>query len=587
MDEADTALKLEGAVARLLDELERSKTGQLTECAPPESPIDRPSPPALPLHADREFEIECYHKVNDGGWVPFSLDLLDQIIAAPEKHRDLLKPFALDPDLSSSDDWRAPSRILAKKQQFHMWQKVNRNISDEDEGYSAFLEEARLRMASTGGLRVTAQADFEKTTRAMWEQSKTAWRLEQENMREVQKGQSVDEYTRAAKIRLKQHGFTEAFQFLEGPKHQDKRTTWIERLAFEYWLFDGYKKTAEDARCQYDKARQALVDSKLLGPGETPDSLCTTGPEERRYAEELQAEDTAQAPGVLEYSTSPPSMTSDLAKLVTEPEASLEAAQRKKGLIERLYLSAQDNKKADKDMRRQNILIEWILDHGPPNGNVDLPAAATEGDAHSLGSTDRTSQSPDKVKKRRREDPDPQDMRVKDDTSSDSEHAPAAKRARAKYAPEGGQDEPESILATERSDAKDGKGNVSSPTESGSLFVCEQSLLGTNGCSDECPQTASLGDLPLEPLSTHILTSARQVEKVVPNGAFENMTLYSFIYEDGSRQFWMESTCGALMYCTTWIEGRPAFKATHTVRRAAEPHSIVARSHTLECESVW
>ena len=118
MDETGTGLNLDRAVARLL---ENSKTEHLTECASPESSIDRPSSPVLPLHAYKKFEIECYHKVvADGGRVPFSLNLLDQIIEAPENYRDLLQPFALDPDSPSLDDWRAPFRILAKKQQFQM-----------------------------------------------------------------------------------------------------------------------------------------------------------------------------------------------------------------------------------------------------------------------------------------------------------------------------------------------------------------------------------------------------------------------------------------------------------------------------------
>ena len=85
---------------------------------------------------------------------------------------------------------------------------------------------------------------------------------------------------------------------------------------------------------------------------------------------------------------------------------------------------------------------------------------------------------------------------MKDDASSGSEHAPAAKRARAKCASEPGRDERATILTMKRSDAEDGEGNVSIHREIDSPFVCENSQSGTNGRPNERSQTASSETCP-------------------------------------------------------------------------------------------
>ncbi|KAF2178449.1 hypothetical protein K469DRAFT_695492 [Zopfia rhizophila CBS 207.26] len=45
-------------------------------------------------------------------------------------------------------------------------------------------------------------------------------------------------YVKAVKDRLTKHGFTRTFQLDEDPARQDKLTTWIEYLGYEYWWYD-------------------------------------------------------------------------------------------------------------------------------------------------------------------------------------------------------------------------------------------------------------------------------------------------------------------------------------------------------------
>ncbi|KAG5918197.1 hypothetical protein E4U42_006951 [Claviceps africana] len=75
------------------------------------------------------------------------------------------------------------------------------------------------------------------------------------------------------KHRLATHGFTRSFQLQEDPQRQDKLTTWIEYISFEYWLQDRLAVIVAREQSQYDAAWKKVVDSKVLDPSETEKDL--------------------------------------------------------------------------------------------------------------------------------------------------------------------------------------------------------------------------------------------------------------------------------------------------------------------------
>jgi hypothetical protein len=88
------------------------------------------------------------------------------------------------------------------------------------------------------------------------------------------------------KRRLAQHGFTRPFELDEDPKRQDKLTTWIEYLNYEYSWYDRYTRMVKRLQLKHDEAWKKLVDSKVLKPSETEEYLRSEECGFRRQSEE-------------------------------------------------------------------------------------------------------------------------------------------------------------------------------------------------------------------------------------------------------------------------------------------------------------
>src|SRR5699024_4585545 len=75
----------------------------------------------------------------------------------------------------------------------------------------------------------------------------------------------------------------------EDPKLQDKLTTWIEYLCFEYWWLDRYTDSIKRLQPDHDKRWQELVDRKILRPHETREFVRTTASSIQESREENEA----------------------------------------------------------------------------------------------------------------------------------------------------------------------------------------------------------------------------------------------------------------------------------------------------------
>jgi hypothetical protein len=76
-------------------------------------------------------------------------------------------------------------------------------------------------------------------------------------------------YIDSLKKRLTKHGFTQNFHLDQDLMRQDKLTTWIEYLNYEYRWHDEFIYLIERGQKRYDSAWKQLVDSKVLRPRET------------------------------------------------------------------------------------------------------------------------------------------------------------------------------------------------------------------------------------------------------------------------------------------------------------------------------
>ena len=164
-----------------------------------------------------------------------------------------------------------------------MWQRDNRDFTKSDDqdyppwregGYSAFLETKKREKQSRDPLRHKEWlAKIEANPDDDW--VKWEWNEKQYDRRyqwcyQRERGCKVfSDYVEAVRRRLAQHGFTRPFQLKEDPKEQDRLTTWIEYLNYEYWWLDRFTRTAERLKTRNDDTWQKLVDSNMLEPGET------------------------------------------------------------------------------------------------------------------------------------------------------------------------------------------------------------------------------------------------------------------------------------------------------------------------------
>ena len=192
------------------------------------------------------------------------------------------------------------------------------------------------------------------------------------------------DYTKAVKKLLEQHGFTQSFQFHEDPAQQDKLTTWIEYLGFEYWQLEWSTRSIKCLQLKYDGAWETLVDSGVLRLDETAEFLRTDESGFRCEHEIEQAKKAVKtaksAAGVVlittERARNDPHRSTltrpERQRMITEAHTRLDAAQaslksikRRADLITNFVCGTWDYKTAEKDADYHSILVRWMLEQLP------------------------------------------------------------------------------------------------------------------------------------------------------------------------------------------------------------------------------
>jgi hypothetical protein len=283
--------------------------------------------------------------------------------------------------------WEIFDRQLERWQDFRRWQRDNRWLEDDDDGgFSAYVEDYKrfLKRHYNEKALPKALAEIEADpsfVKGQWDKRQRQRQLQRYYCREFHGGDGFSDYVDAVKRRLARHEFTRTFQLKEDPKRQDKLTTWIEYLNFEYWWLDRYTDAIERLRLDHDKAWQKLVDLKVLRPHETQEFIRTNACSKRDHAERQHAwkavqRATAKAEQVY-TSTQLDSRRLSIPKperrrsiqaatheLVTAQRL-LESVTRHNDLITEFVRGTWGFKDAKKDAARLRILLPWILEQVP------------------------------------------------------------------------------------------------------------------------------------------------------------------------------------------------------------------------------
>ncbi|KAI8958177.1 hypothetical protein F5Y11DRAFT_50777 [Daldinia sp. FL1419] len=448
------------------------------------SPYSRCSTVGIDWDEERKKrETIAYNNlVNDGGRPAYPIGLLEQVSREPDEYHEILRPWQEYPDISPPKWYVVFQGQLKRWQDFRNWQEDNREMTNEEELFAAFVEEEKRRETEWEWYRETESRYIERLrvgfTRSQgdkriddWDEAFAAYVEEtkqhdlkegytwpgmtedeylqmlrtkfkrkqaekgvndgdegfsafvkEEQQRDMEAGRTwpgmtedeylqmlrtrfnreqrhryweyfywlredhgrggYAEYVEEAKRRLAKHGFTRTFQLDKDPKRQDKLTTWIEYLNYEYSWYDRHIRSLNRLQPKYDEAWKTLVNSGVLRPGETDKSLRTTESAFRCQTEEDQATkavasaEAAANAAVAEtekakYGRSSLTQHERKRKLgeahsrLIRARQTLKATKRRGDLITEFIRGTRPYQGEKENIYRHSILLQWILAQVP------------------------------------------------------------------------------------------------------------------------------------------------------------------------------------------------------------------------------
>ncbi|KJZ70943.1 hypothetical protein HIM_09647 [Hirsutella minnesotensis 3608] len=366
-------------------------TRLLQASADQDSPRSRPRvverSPTPPGRSNEDYETESYlDLIAEGGRPLYPISLIGLVSKDPEQYRDMLRPWLKCPDSKSPPNWTDIFLTqLVRWQDFRKWQLDNRKLPDKGDEYATFVEMKKRRYDRDGATYLLSELRVDpEALRPVWKMQLPLRELQRRTVRELRGEYSFLKYAEAVKRRLVQHNYTEPFRLLEDPTRQDTWTTWIEYLGFECWWHDRYIRLAESQVSKFNEAWQRLVDSGVLRPWETPESIRTDESSWARVREGEHAEKSMKsAKSAAERALRPtmkfmndptaPNLPKHARKkLVATALKTLNAAKtslwRIRDRNERItdfIRETWDYVGAVRDAKRQKSLIQWVLEQVP------------------------------------------------------------------------------------------------------------------------------------------------------------------------------------------------------------------------------
>ncbi|KAK2743007.1 hypothetical protein CKAH01_18422 [Colletotrichum kahawae] len=335
-----------------------------------------PTPPYNPT----ELETETYHElVRTGGRPLYPIELIQDVQRQPDNYAEMLRPWQEFLNQARAED--IFQRQLQRWQDFRKWQNDNRDREDEDDSFPAYVEREKsmIQRYCLRRSRAKRLAEIEADPSCL----KSGWDMQQ-SLRERQRRlcrehgcRGFRSYVNAVKRRLAAHDFTQPFDLDEDPKKQDRLTTWIEYLNYEYWWLDEHTRDIERLEPEHDKLWQELVEKRILRPHETKEFVRTMASPMERQSEEDQAEKVvrgteSEAKRIFTLTQKhskrtriPQAKRISMLKVCTErllaAKRRFEQVRSRNNQIGDFIRATFDYDEAQREAARQRILVQWVL----------------------------------------------------------------------------------------------------------------------------------------------------------------------------------------------------------------------------------
>ncbi|TID25926.1 Cytochrome P450 [Venturia nashicola] len=215
---------------------------------------------------DKQYQAEAYHTlINSGGRPSHTLDQMETVVDSPGEIGEILSFWQAQ--TWGSNSWKVFSPQATRWQCFLRFQRHARQ--------QHFGDEKILLMAGSWD---------------DWDEF-----LALNTKLRIRGGMRYTEYVKAARERLLRNGFTQRFQPCEDLSQQDKLTTWIEYLNYEYLWFELFEEDVEEGQQPHDDSWMVLVRSEVLQPGETEENILSADSKALLWAKEQKAEEDVKA----------------------------------------------------------------------------------------------------------------------------------------------------------------------------------------------------------------------------------------------------------------------------------------------------
>ncbi|KAM0424838.1 hypothetical protein ACHAPT_009894 [Fusarium lateritium] len=316
----------------------------------------------------------------NGGRPLYPIGLIRDIYRDPDNYAELLWPWQVN--LSPVSPSGIFQKQLQRWQDFRKWQNDNRGLEDDDGGYPAYVERRKFniqrRLMPKAAAKRLAQIEADPSClQSAWEDLQ--WERDRQRYDCRERGcKGFHDYAKAVRRR---HNFTQPFELDENPKTQDKLTTWIEYLNYEYWWLDKHTSDLKRLEPDHEKAWQELVDTGILRPHETKEFVRTAASaieheNEKERAQGAVERTKCEAKRIYVLAQEhedrlriPHAKRISMMKVATEELLAarrwLEQAQRRSDLVTQFVRATFDYKDAKRDAARHRVLVRWVLDQVP------------------------------------------------------------------------------------------------------------------------------------------------------------------------------------------------------------------------------
>lgn len=356
METRDISSRLRKSCALDLDQVNARLQSVPTTTPNPFRSSPSPATTASPLPQEEEdaeclrIETESYHTlVNDGAHPPYPFHLLESFLWNPEQYLeheeygDIVYYWRVYKS-DKSERTCICAGHLSKWREFRNVQKIirERGVQSESVLWAA--------ASYTGGLET--YVDQYGSIDGQW---------------------GFKEYVERLTRRLSKYGFTRPFQLESNLDRQDKLTTWIEYLGYEYRSYDYAASFVKRYQRRHDKGWKKLVDSNLLRPEETYDVICDINTAFQHASERERAEKAVELAMTAVSSTERTIATSNssatkLRQRLSAEQATLNAAReslelieaRDDAIVEFLYPIREWRRQKD-EAHRYSALLRWIV----------------------------------------------------------------------------------------------------------------------------------------------------------------------------------------------------------------------------------